>query len=772
MDTSVARHLVFRDLPPGWVVALVAVPLLLAFLRIVYGSGPGPRRTLAWLRAAALIALGLVLARPAWETVHSVTRRTPLIVLLDDSASMRRRDAYSDEEREALAKAAQLAGPAAVPGTTRAGLVAGVVDGGLLDGAAQGADVRLFAFSNRTRSIGRASEATGSGDATALGDAIRSAVGQHRGRFPAAIVVLTDGRSTAGSDPVDAARAAAAAQVPVHVIGVGDARVPDNWEVHVVEAPDVVLERDEVLITVRVTASGRGGSAPIVLERVATGEVLDEDQVRIEGGQDSRVTLSYTPIGAGEERLRVRIPPQPDETLTDDNEDLVTLRVRPERIRVLYVENAPRWEYRYLRGILLRADQNLRAHCFLLEATRDFIQEATPGLTPLERVPTTTSALMDAFDVVILGDVDPYHPRLARTPAEAARFLEALEGFVEGGGGLLVVAGPENAPHAYAGTPLARLLPVDLGPAEEDLGGVGAFVPRLGNALAPHESVRLVPDAEANRALWTDGPGGLAAFEWYARVAKPKPGAVVALRHPEDSNRYGPRPILAFTRVPDGRTGFLATDETWRWRLEHPQFQERFWRQTIRWLALGRLRLADRRHRIETDRSLYELGERVEVTARILDHDFAPIRDESATAFLAGPDGRHEISLDRAGDGLFKANLAAETTGPATVFLAEGDDPSSERVAEAAFDVVLPRRETRDPRPDTATMAAMADAGGGLFVPLARAGEVARLFDGLQPVRERLAARREDIWDRAWVLVLIVSLLAAEWALRKRSHLV
>lgn len=69
------------------------------------------------------------------------------------------------------------------------------------------------------------------GGHTAIGDAINTAVrslvslkGQNGKRPPAAIVLLSDGTSTNGADPIAAAKQAAAQHIPVYTVALGTAR--------------------------------------------------------------------------------------------------------------------------------------------------------------------------------------------------------------------------------------------------------------------------------------------------------------------------------------------------------------------------------------------------------------------------------------------------------------------------------------------------------------------------------------------------------------------
>jgi hypothetical protein len=127
---------------------------------------------------------------------------------------------------------------------------------------------------------------------------------------------------------------------------------------------------------------------------------------------------------------------------------------------VLYIDGYPRWEYRYLKNLLLRADENLVMQVYLLSATVDFVQESSPGLDSLTSVPISRKELLDNYDVVILGDVSP--SSISPDPAKCEEFMASLREFVQRGGGLLLQAGEYDNPRDFVDTPLEELVPVVL----------------------------------------------------------------------------------------------------------------------------------------------------------------------------------------------------------------------------------------------------------------------------------------------------------------------
>ncbi len=766
------------DLPPAWVIVLVVLPLLALVAWIGYARAPlslSRRILLASLRALSLALFLAILARPVQVQRREEVRQAEVLVLFDDSASMRREDGVHGDGAE-RARLARLAGGS----TTRTAVARGAVASGLQPSLSAGGYARRdFRFAEVLEPLPDAAALDGRGRATHLGDALRQALALHRGRHVTDIVVLSDGRSNGGESLAEAARGARDADIPVHTVLLGDDKVEENLSIQLVEAPPSVLEGDEVGLVVRVRLAGarEGREARVVLEELdETGARVVYEEKVVANDQGARTTL-VAPAGDGdarrrERRFRASVAPLPKESLRDDNAVAVGVRVAPEKLRVLYVDAYPRWEYRYLKNLLLRSDANLVAQCWLMSATSDFPQESTRGTPPLKAVPTGRRELLEGYDVVILGDVNPYE--ISADPARCEEFLLSLREFVERGGGLIMSAGEYDAPRAYAGTPLEEVLPVVIDPvgsALEAADGTVEFRPRLEDALAPHPIARLLSDIEANRALWED-EGGLRGFHWFSPVVRAKPGSEVVLRHPTAANRDGRLPLVVAGHFPAGRTLFVGVDATWGWRFRYgDRHHEKFWRNAIRWTALSRLKSGDRRVQLDALESSFDLDERAVVEARVLDADFRPSNAPSTRARLQKPDGTVvDLDLPRVEGkpGVYRASFAVEQPGLHSAWIEE----EGRRSASTEFEVRIPSRENQDPSPDPSALRLLSEQSGGRHVPAHRISELEEEFKGGEEQRQALSSDLLDAWDRWWALALALALLGAEWILRKRSDLV
>jgi Ca-activated chloride channel family protein len=170
------------------------------------------------LALLALAALLVALARPE-RTVAAEQRQATVVMVSDVSGSMNAKDVKPD--RLTAAKQAARALADKLPRDFRLGLIAfGTTASQLVEPTTDKARVKVAIDS--LKYAGR----TAMGDGLSLGlDSARApvtdpATGLPR-RLPAAIVLLSDGANTVGSDPITVAQRARALKIPVYAVALG-----------------------------------------------------------------------------------------------------------------------------------------------------------------------------------------------------------------------------------------------------------------------------------------------------------------------------------------------------------------------------------------------------------------------------------------------------------------------------------------------------------------------------------------------------------------------
>jgi Ca-activated chloride channel family protein len=227
---------------PLWLLALLAVPLALlalwagrrrttryavrfpaaATLALAAGTVPAWRRYVpAGLALAAIAALALALAKPE-RTVAVPLQGASVVLVTDHSGSMSATDVQPDRLTAAQRAATTFLGQ--LPKATRVGVVT----------YSDGPDGTRAPTLDRDP-VKQALDAQTAAGATATGEALQVALGTlaPNGRAPArpvsAIVLLSDGKTTTGRDPVEVARTAKRLKIPIYTVALGtaDATIPN-----------------------------------------------------------------------------------------------------------------------------------------------------------------------------------------------------------------------------------------------------------------------------------------------------------------------------------------------------------------------------------------------------------------------------------------------------------------------------------------------------------------------------------------------------------------
>ncbi|MFT4036188.1 MAG: VWA domain-containing protein [Patulibacter sp.] len=249
---------------PVFLWALLAIPLGLAAARLARARRrrfavrlptagmvagltvrePAWQRLLAPLLAAAgVAAIAVALARPQ-VTVAEPVQRASVMLVTDASGSMRAEDV--EPTRLDAAKRAVDQFLAKAPAQMRVGLL-----------SYSSAVESVQTPTTDRAQIAEASASLQAGGGTATGDALAAAIEQlrpaseSRDPAPAAILLLSDGMTSGGADPVEVARQAKAQGITISTVALGTADgtvqlSPGQWPIRVPPDPETLREIAEV----------------------------------------------------------------------------------------------------------------------------------------------------------------------------------------------------------------------------------------------------------------------------------------------------------------------------------------------------------------------------------------------------------------------------------------------------------------------------------------------------------------------------------------------
>ncbi|HZW09335.1 MAG TPA: hypothetical protein VFF69_05470, partial [Phycisphaerales bacterium] len=557
---------------PAWLWA----PLIAAALGLgawsywrLEGAARG-RAALGAVRAILLIALAVLAAGPRLIRDNQRTERDRVVVLLDRSGSMTIPDAGGARERDA-----QLRDVVADPVWAQ---------------VAESHQVLWLGFDSGAYEIGDGGEglAPPEGARTRIGAAVADALRRVSGQPVSGVVLVTDGRT---SDPPDARllRDLTAQKIGVFAVPLGSERALLDLALESVEAPTAAFVGDFVPVTARVVARGEASAAPVgrvVLVDESTGRELDAAPLDAGSWRDgaAEVRLATQPERAGASRWTVRVISDGGDVLEDNNARSVQVELVDQPLRVAYFEGYPRWEYRYVKDLVVR-EESLRSSVMLLASDRRYIQEGDVGMAHVPR----SSGEWSEFDVVVLGDVRP-------DVFSQEQLGQLRDHVAQRGGGLVWIAGPGSTPWSWASTPLADLLPfaANLG------GGIRGFSTQPSPVtLRPEQAAErlgVLVMTEGSGAGWLDRLSepdtGWSVLRWSLAIAPGaiKPTAEVLASSVPVLSSGEPSACVLTMRYGAGRVVFVGTDEVWRWRYARGGvLPERFYLPLIRLAGRGSL---------------------------------------------------------------------------------------------------------------------------------------------------------------------------------------
>lgn len=751
---------------PLWatVLAIVAAALWVTsiYFREKSLAGKGMRTLLSLLRLTVIGLVLLMFAQPAIEWFHRTRPR--LVLLVDQSASMETLDRYP----EATADISRLQACQKF-----------LLDGNppLIEEWQTDFDLAVVTFAEQIEQVNEVDKSfkkqleenlqaktLTSNAETRLGDAIDFSLRELSGKPAVAIVLLTDGIATEGQTLQQAAERARRLRIPIYPVAIGSDRRQPDVAVQNLLVEEIVFPGDRLEVEATVHATGfEGKEVEVTLRNAASSKtptrILAQTTIKLPANEATKtVRLAIQPTEPGELTLELAIAPLSEEANPENNIARQVIEVRNQKIRVLFAQSQPSYEYRALKSLLER-DPAVELRVLLQEADADY---STVDDTALQAFPTSEKELLQ-YDVLLLGDLDPgLLPRSVWPLVE--RFV------TEHGGGMVGISGPNFMPFAFRGNrSLEALLPMELkllNPLRSQIVGKEAFAVRPTVLGWRTPSLQLGETQAASRDIWQALPPVL----WILRLENLKPSAQVLAEATREVSRLGPRlPVILRHYVGAGEVLFHATDETWRWRWQtDDRYFARYWGQVVRRLGRGRLAAGRQGVQLIADRSLYKPGEPVQLQAKFRNPAQAPADGDSALVQLQGALGpTRQVTLQRhmGHRGLFNATVNNLLPGRYKMQLLHPDLGSPADTTH--FEIQEPPREFAQVAVNDEGLKRAAVISGGKFYTLASASQLSQAL-GTLPQHRLAESPPRPLWNTHAAMALLLMLLTCEWLLRRR----
>ena len=724
----------------------LAVVVLWLYRRMPSQVSRAKRRVVIALRSVAAILLLFIIFPPVLVTANVRSRDRFVAVLVDDSRSMSIEDTAGGESRRDVARRI-------VFGRDESDDDAEADTDALVD-MTRTCGVRVFRFADDIERLTGPHELKAQGPVTDVFTALKGVEEKLRGVPLAAVVLVSDGNHNTAGDLLSAARLMAAKRVPVYTMGLGSQTPPKDFEVVDVHAPKKVRRKSSVDIVA--TVRSYGYTEPYVALLRREDEIVARTTVQPRSTSDlQRVTFGVFLEREGTYIYRVEIPTVAGEKISRNNMRDVQVEVEEARLPVLYIEGSPRTEFRFLRGALFE-DDDFRIVSILRLGKKRFLVQGSDDESLKNGYPTKKEELF-RYEAIIFGDI------------EASFFtkqqLQMTEQFVsERGGGFLMLGGVNSFNRGgYHGTPIAKLLPLVLENAEKPYDR-RQFRIQVAQGGVTHPIMHQTSDPLANRNVWNT----VSPLMGHNPVRGLKSGAI-----PLMESIVGREPVLAVQDYGIGRTAAFTTGGSWFWQMDRAagdKLHQRFWKQLVRWLAMGS------KPKLSMElKTVYAQNEKVLLAASVLGKSLEPVNDAVVRARVEDPFGHAEdlpLEWILSEDGVYQGTYVPRERGEHKVVVtAQYADSKDKLEVSTSFLVGESYIEFRSGWQNASFLKKLSLRTGG-----AHYGEsdVSQLIARVERrIQESAGAKpdftRYDLWDMPVLFVLLLATLSAEWFIKRRS---
>lgn len=724
--------------PPAFTLTGVAVLLGLAVWALMRSANHRPAIGLAALlmRGTLIVLVALLLMGPSkMQPGRASTDRPVLSILLDTSASMQTRDADGltryDFARERWLTPDRLA---------------------ILR---ESYDVQLSAFDKSLRAITDHSlRQPGNVAATAGVSNIAQSVSDNlatRGAEGSAVLLLSDGRDTLDTPMYPVGRLARAGSRPIYAVPLGGPSMSRDVAVIAVPRQPYLFAEEPGTIAVRVMRSNTGQSGTTL--HVEQDDHHQTFPLSFDGDDTAAIDVPIIHNEPGTYDYQVWTDPIPGEVDETNNTQPVFIEVTAKRLRVLLLEGQPYWDTKFLAHAL-RKD----VHIELTQITqvtpekRETIVSREGATTE----PPVTLEDLGRFDVIILG-------RGIGNVLDM-QTIALLPDYVSQRGGRLVFArGRAYDPDQHTDERIQSILSV-IEPVVFDQG-------LLHNQLIELEPAGMMHPGLEGRAD-SDTPTLLNVLVVQREKAATR---VLARTRPTGTASGSGTGQPAIVTMPYGQGIVVAVlgEGLWRWALRPRSSErsndsfERFWMDSVRWLALGSDFQPGKPMSLRLSRLGVQAGDpiHIDLVSRI---GFDTL---NALIVVESPDGKNTIAaLSPVPGSTTRQRAVFHPQTPGIYHVRAQSPPLSDQNVEARFNCYHVDIERMHTSANRGALRTLSETSGGRCLDPDDPDALPKILN-----RQREAMRSPPtpkyLWDRGWVMSLILIWAGAEWITRREGGL-
>jgi len=673
------------------------------------------RTTLMVIRGLGLFLLFLLIGEPLLSLIYHRFEKPVLAVLIDQSRSMTIQDKEGDRKTSLL----------------------NALNAPALKSVEQSSDLLYGVFDTKLRLLNSFAYDSISfkGEGTDIGGALKQLKEQSSERNLQGVLLISDGNATSGSSPLFEAEESG---LPVFTVGIGDTSEPHDVVVQRVLANTITYVGNKVAVNATLRSSGMKNER-VEVTLLDGGRTLDRKTISLEPGiREYAVPLSFVPDIDGTKKITVEVSQLPGEVSLQNNRSSFYVKVLKSKMRVVLIAGAPSADVAAIRRAL-QDDSNIEVKTFIDRGNGQFSEGVL-----------TDQELRAAECIVLVG-----YPG----PKSQTTELQAVANAAGSGKGLLFVLSRTTDVRKLQ--MLQAVLPFNVPPK-------GAEETQTFLAVSERERNNPILRVSSSLEVWSKLPPSFTLDEPFR--AKPEDIVLATARAQSSAST---EPLMLSRNVNRSKSLAILCYGLWRWKSYSEgipgaeRMLENLLSNSVRWLLT---RDDEKPVQVRPSKEMFAGSDPVEFTAQVYDENYRPIEEAEVSLSVAQKGQASQLTLTPLGNGRFEGAFDPLPEGDYTYTAraTAGGRQLSEQ--HGSFSVGGLNVEFQETRANKLLLQQIAARTGGRYL---ESGELQRLPQELLALpnfhsRDVSVARQFELWNRTWMLAVVVALFAVEWFLRKK----
>jgi len=593
-------------------------------------------------------------------------------------------------------------------------------------------------FDEKVRNLSTIAEdsLTLNGEATDIAEALKSIKRISPSSNLQAIVLITDGNSTVGINPLHEAEELG---VPVFTIGVGDTSEQKDILIRKVLTNEITYVGTKVPVNVMVHSTGFGGERVQVSLREGT-TIIDEKSLMLEHGtRDYLIPLSFIPEKEGTQKFETEISQLPGELALQNNHMSFFTKVLKSKLHVTLIAGSPSQDVACIQNMLTN-DKNIEVKTFIERENGRFYEGEL-----------TAQGFSEADCLVLVG-----FPT-SRSSSQSSQAVSDAEKPL-----LTVLSRTMNFDKLRT---LDPVLPFNAENIDGNELQVFANVPEAQR----NNPILKIDNAANSLDVWSKLPPVFQPKGIFRAKVESEILATVRFQSAPLND-----PFIVARNVNKKKSVSVLGYGLWRWNMLSSsgsgteKVLESFLGNAIRWLTTQE---DARRIVVQSSKHIFTTQDAVEFTAQVYDDSFQPLDDaqievrvhhgNEMSPLVLNPlgSGQYQGVYDRLSEGEYKFVATVKVNGTHI-----GEDQGTFSVGGFNAEYL----ETRMNKPLLQQIAAQT---GGRYYENNDLSLLLRDVTSLPNFTPRDVSKSAEIeiWNSRWMLAFVIFVFALEWFLRKRN---